>query len=417
MVCKKCGKKLKIGEDFCSVCGYYNDTEEEGILDDDDDSKRFNDDDFFDEVEEVDEEDYEDEDYDKEDIDKENIDKDDTDKYFKKKDKAPEENLINRLNVSDGEEDINEFSTTSTAKTSKKKMTNFKDDRLIEAFTGEDYKWIIRRPFNIYAFFLSWMYFIYRKMYITGVAGLVLTGIVCKLFPSFIIPYAIIVMILSGFIFNPIYKLYAKFRISKIKDHNYGTDDFTLEQICSEKGGTSLIIALIIFAIFIIVMFRTFYRLTFNNENTRYWTENSENSANCISFAKSDYKLLQDNSVVGVLDEAVCNVRITNTTKSYDIYIKIKNKEKNTYRFIYFKDNKDSVAIEGMNTTLEELQAKNGNNTITDEEKDMLKRLLEIKTEYNKIQEKSVEEDALIKSKKNKSEKLNYIITKDEILR
>lgn len=401
MVCKKCGKKLKIGEKFCSVCGYYNDIEEE-FLDDDDDSKGFNDD-FFDEVEEVNEEDYENDDYDKDDS--------------EKKDKAPEENLINRLNVSDGEDELNEFSTTSTAKASRKKITNFKDDRLIEAFTGEDYKWIIRRPFNIYAFFLSWVYFIYRKMYITGVAGLALTGFVYKLFPSFIIPYAIIVMILSGFIFNPIYKLYAKFRISKIKDNNYGTDDFTLEQICSEKGGTGLIIALIIFAIFIIVMFRTFYRLTFNNENTRYWTENSENSANCISFAKSDYKLLQDNSVVGVLDEAVCNVRITNTTKSYDIYIKIQNKEKNTYRFIYFKDNKDSIAIEGMNITLEELQTKNGNNTITDEEKDMLKRLLEIKTEYNKILEKSVEEDALIKSKKNKSEKLNYIITKDEILR
>lgn len=401
MVCKKCGKKLKIGEKFCSVCGYYNDIEEE-FLDDDDDSKGFNDD-FFDEVEEVNEEDYENDDY----------DKDDSEKI----DKAPEENLINRLNVSDGEDELNEFSTTSTAKASRKKITNFKDDRLIEAFTGEDYKWIIRRPFNIYAFFLSWVYFIYRKMYIIGVAGLALTGFVYKLFPSFIIPYAIIVMILSGFIFNPIYKLYAKFRISKIKDNNYGTDDFTLEQICSEKGGTGLIIALIIFAIFIIVMFRTFYRLTFNNENTRYWTENSENSANCISFAKSDYKLLQDNSVVGVLDEAVCNVRITNTTKSYDIYIKIQNKEKNTYRFIYFKDNKDSIAIEGMNITLEELQTKNGNNTITDEEKDMLKRLLEIKTEYNKILEKSVEEDTLIKSKKNKSEKLNYIITKDEILR
>ena len=401
MVCRKCGKKLKIGEKFCSVCGYYNDIEEE-FLDDDDDSKGFNDD-FFDEVEEVNEEDYENDDYDKDDS--------------EKKDKAPEENLINRLNVSDGEDELNEFSTTSTAKASRKKITNFKDDRLIEAFTGEDYKWIIRRPFNIYAFFLSWVYFIYRKMYIIGVAGLALTGFVYKLFPSFIIPYAIIVMILSGFIFNPIYKLYAKFRISKIKDNNYGTDDFTLEQICSEKGGTGLIIALIIFAIFIIVMFRTFYRLTFNNENTRYWTENSENSANCISFAKSDYKLLQDNSVVGVLDEAVCNVRITNTTKSYDIYIKIQNKEKNTYRFIYFKDNKDSIAIEGMNITLEELQTKNGNNTITDEEKDMLKRLLEIKTEYNKILEKSVEEDTLIKSKKNKSEKLNYIITKDEILR
>ena len=128
MVCKKCGKKLKIGEEFCSVCGYYNDPEEEGILDDDY---------FFDEVEEVDEEDYED-------YDKEDIDKDDTDKYFKKKDKAPEENLINRFNVSDGEEDINELYTTSTAKNSRKKMTNFIDDRLIESFNGEDYKCIHR---------------------------------------------------------------------------------------------------------------------------------------------------------------------------------------------------------------------------------------------------------------------------------
>ena len=164
MVCKKCGKKLKIGEEFCSVCGYYNGSndDEQGFLDDED-TKSYNDDDFFDEVEEVDEEDY---------------DKDNGGKVV-------EENLINRLNVEDNN-DINAFSTKSNAKSSKKEMTNFKEDRLIEAFIGEDYKWIIRRPLNIYALLLSWVYFIYRKMYITGVLGLILTGVVCRLLPSFI---------------------------------------------------------------------------------------------------------------------------------------------------------------------------------------------------------------------------------------
>lgn len=395
MNCKKCGKKLKMGEEFCSVCGYYNSNEEE-FLDDDESNFYDEDNDFYDEVEEVDEEDYA--------------------KDVSIGGRKVEENIINKVNIDDSN-NINEFSTSSSDKKSKKNITNFRDDRLIEAFTGEDYKWIIRRPINIYALLLSWMYFIYRKMYITGVVGLIITGIVYKFYPSFIIPYAIIVMILSGFLFNPIYRLYARIRIKRIKEKNYGTDDFTIEQICAEKGGTSLILALAIFLVFIIVMFRTYYRLTYNNENTKFWKENSENSANCISFAKSDYKILEDESVVGTLEEAVCDVRLTNTTKSYDIYIKIKDNEKNLYRFIYFKDNKDSISIEGINVSLEELQSKNGNNTITDAEKSTLSRLLEIKTEYTRIHEKSLEEDNLIKTRKNKSEKLNYIISKDEILR
>ena len=393
MNCKKCGKKLKIGENYCTVCGYYNKTEDETL--DEDIKETSSDDDLFDEIEEIDEEDY-------------NRDNNN--------DEVVEENLINKFNIPD-ENEINEFSTSSNTLSSSKKMTNFKDDRLLEAFTGEDYKWIIRRPINIYALLLSWMYFLYRKMYIIGTLGLILTGVVYRLAPSFIIPYIIIVMILSGLLFNPIYRVYARIRISKIKEKNYGTDDFTMEQICAEKGGTSLILSLVIFLIFLLVMFRTYYKLTYNNENTKYWTENSENNANCTSYAKSNYKILEDNSVTGLLEEAVCNVRITNTTKSYDIYIKIKDAEKNTYKFIYFKDDKESISVEGLNVSLEELQTKNGNNTITEEEKKSLSRLLEIKTEYNRIHEKSIEEDSLIKSRKNKSEKLNYIISKDEILR
>lgn len=386
MVCKKCGKKLNRDETFCSVCGYYNDPENE-TLEEENESL---DDDFFDEIEEDDE------------------------VYENDFDETNGSNLINIMNVADSEE-INEFNTSKTIKS--KKITTFKDDRLIEAFTGEDYKWIIRRPVNIYAFFLSWIYFLYRKMYIIGVTGLVITGIVCRFLTSYIIPYAIVVMIISGLLFNPIYRLYANIRIKSIKKHNYGTDDFTLEQICSEKGGTNLILTLIIFFIFLLIMIRTYYSFSINTENTKFWTENSENKANCTSIARSNYRLLSDEEVSGILEDSVCNVRKTNSTKSYDVYLKISNKETSTYKIIYFKDEKGTVSIEGLKLNLEDLQEKNKNSTISDEELQLLNRTLEIRKEYSKIYDASKEEDLLIKKRKNKSEKTDFIITKDEIQR
>lgn len=393
MLCKKCGKKLKPDEEFCSVCGYYNDPNDEAFSEEDD--KSF-DDDYFDEIRDAD------------DDDDENVGHDEIDDMV-------ESNLINGVNVPDNEE-LMEFTPTSEADP-KQKLTNFKDDRLVEAFTGEDYKWIIRRPFNLYAFFLSWIYFLYRKMYITGLIGLVITGIVYKFFPSFVIPYAIIVMVLSGFLFNPLYKLYASIRIKSIRKHNYGSDDFTIEQICQQKGGTSLILTLVIFFIFLVVMIRTYYSFSINNENTKFWSENSENKANCTSMSKSSYRMLNEEEAAGVLEEAVCNVRRTNSTKSYDIYLKITNPETNTFRIVFFRDDKDSVTIEGVGVNLELLQDKNRNGIISEEETQLLNRTLEIRNQYTKIHDASIDEDRLIKTKKNKSEKINYIIPKDEILR
>ena len=34
MVCKKCGKRLKEGEMFCTVCGYFNDPNDTSNYDD-----------------------------------------------------------------------------------------------------------------------------------------------------------------------------------------------------------------------------------------------------------------------------------------------------------------------------------------------------------------------------------------------
>ena len=409
MVCEKCGKRLKRNEKFCSVCGYYNspdnkeenkDIEEEFTFEDEDEVGFDN----YDvvETEEIDEDDISEKKDSYEEIDDEDDNED-----------IP--SLINNTNVADYD-DLDEEEFKKSLKKDKK-LTNFKDDRFIESFIGEDYKWIIKRPVNIYALLLSWIYFLYRKMYITGIIGLIITGIVCRLYPSFIYIYIPIVMILSGIVFNPLYKAYANFRINRIREKNYGTDDFAIEQICQEKGGTNVVITLIIFLVFLIIMFRTYYKIIINNENTKFWTENSENRANCISNAKSDYKILTDKGVSGILEGAVCNIRRTNSTKSYDIYIKISNKDSNVDKYIYFKDEKDTVTIEGMSVDLQELQNKNKENTITKEEKTALNRILEIKDKYIKVSSDSNTEDELIRKRKNKDEKLNYVFSKDEILR
>ena len=84
MNCKKCGKKLKIGENYCTVCGYYNKAEDETL--DEDIKETSSDDDLFDEIEEIDEEDF---------------NKDNNN------DEVVEENLINKFNIPD-ENEINE---------------------------------------------------------------------------------------------------------------------------------------------------------------------------------------------------------------------------------------------------------------------------------------------------------------------
>ena len=380
MLCRKCGKRLKEGENFCNVCGYYNNPDIEGF-----EIEEPQNNDLFDEEKEEDD-DYLDEDYEEE-----------------REEDDVQLNLINNTNIDIRNNDQG------------KKLGNFQEERFREAFIGEDYKWVIRRPINIYALLLSWIYFIYRKMYIIGTLGLILTGIIIRLFPNDLIYYIPAVMIISGLTFNWIYRLYIHIRISIIKKKNYGTDDFNIEEICKEKGGVNIIVTLVIFALFLIIMIFTYYSFHLNFENRKFWQENSENKANCESMTKYSNRLLSEKNINGELDEAVCQVRVTNTTKSYDVYFKLK--DNNEYKYIYFKDNKTSVEIVGANANLKELQNKNRNNTISREEKELLTQKKKKKSDYEDIVDEAEKEDVLIKKRKNKSEKLNYIIIKDDILR
>ena len=120
MLCRKCGKRLKEGENFCNVCGYYNNPDIEGF-----EIEEPQNNDLFDEEKEEDD-DYLDEDYEEE-----------------REEDDVQLNLINNTNIDIRNNDQG------------KKLGNFQEERFREAFIGEDYKWVIRRPINIYALLLS----------------------------------------------------------------------------------------------------------------------------------------------------------------------------------------------------------------------------------------------------------------------
>ena len=365
MRCKKCGKVMRKEERFCESCGYYNGEKDNSGWDDNyDDHNLF--DDY--EVEEKEE----------------------------------------------GNEEFEEFNLKDSSGT-KKNEFSYENEDLLEAFIGEDYKPIKKIPFNIFAFLLNWSYLLYRKLYITGILGLVVTGIIILFFPSIAITYCIATVIILGVLFNFYYVFVCKIKVERIKKKYEGTDKFGLLNICEEKGGVSLWPALIIYLIFILVIFFSKVTVSYNREhNARFWEENTDNKATCSSLVKVGYENLETYKVPGTVEEAVCKISKANVTE-YDVYIKTTKGDKVYYAY-YYAENK-GVMYKRNTSEINELELKKANGQITEEEQALLNSLKQIENNYSDISKQSKAEDELIKKKKNKSEKLNFVFSKEEIIR
>lgn len=374
MRCVSCGKKLKKNEKFCTVCGYYNDEKKTSLENDD----------FLGDLE-----DYE-----------ELGDLDD-------EEGEEQSSLINNINDYDEDSDINDYSLEEGGE----KLRSFKDDRYIEAYIGEDYKWVMKRPFNIYALLLSWMYFIYRKLYLIGIIGLAISGIILRFVPSLIAPYIVISMIGSGFLFNKIYLIQIEKRVNKIIDENTMTDNFTIEEICKKKGGVNVILALIIFFAFLCITFLSFITFKENNENTKFWEENNTNKANCIHITKNAKTIVEDNEIPGEIEEAICEVQ----SKKYDIYLKVKY-EGNT-EYLYFKDEGEVLTLLGNTENIEDIESRLDTEDLKIGEEEFLEVSKTLNEKYKTMESDSKYEDELIKNKKNTNKKIHFIITEEEINR
>ena len=373
MRCASCGKKLRKNEKFCTVCGFYNDEKEKSLENDD----------FLEDYESYEE---------LGDLDDESDEE--------------QSSLLNNINNSD-DNNINDYSLEEGGE----RLRSFKDDRFVEAYIGEDYKWIMKRPFNIYALLLSWMYFIYRKLYIIGILGLALSGIILRFAPSLIIPYIIISMIGSGILFNKIYIKQIEKRVNKIIDENNMTDNFTVEEICKKKGGVNVIIALIIFFIFLCITILSYISINESEENPKFWEEDSTNKANCIKITKNAKTIMEDNDLSGEITEAICEVK----EKKYDIYLKVK--KDNAEEILYFKDEGDVLTLLGNTENIEELEKRQEDDNLKEEEKEFLEVSQNLNKKYKTMESDAKREDQLVENRQNTKEKKEFIITNEEITR
>lgn len=355
MQCKNCGKKLKEKEIFCTICGYYNGEVINDKLDNDEEYNLI--------AEEI--------------------------------DKQMED--FEAIDDDESEESLSQ------------------DEIFQKAYIGEDYKLIKKGIFNIYAAFFNWTYLLYRKMYISGIIGLLISGIIIILLGKSFYIYLIIIFFIFGFTFNKIYLLILKKKIEKIQDHYQGSDNYTLEQIMKEKGGVNFLPAVIIYALFIVLLLANTVRIRYNStHNTKYWKENSENQANCLSLVHKTYKELQKEENVNMISEAACQINKT-TVAEYEIYLKDISTSNNVY---YYYSISDGYIIHTNDTKNKgQLELKNANGTITEEEKLVLERQKSIINKYNEIYQSSKEEEDLIKQKKNTKEKKNYIFSQEEVNR
>lgn len=443
MNCQKCGKKLKKDETFCSICGYYNNDSNSDKTNDnwgfneinslEDDVLNSEDDDLYSDIND-DYDEYEDSDYDDE-ITEEKQEPSKKEKHKKQKEKPKKnvekdneeisndfedfekDSLVDLVNETDViEKGDKDFKLKANASGTKEKEFYYENEEYLESYIGEDYKIIKKSPFNIFAFLLSWMYVLYRKLYITGIIGLILSGIVIVKLKKYILIYIALCMILIGLGFNKYYIFISKKKLERLLVKYDGEDKFTIQNILSKKGGVSVVKALIILSIFLATIILTLFPISINkNHNEKYWDENSENKASCISIAKTAYTNIEQTKNGENIIDVTCKIIIKGNNKEYEIYIKNKIDGKETYSYYATED--EYLVYKGNTNDIRELEIREKSNTISEEDKEILKDLKNAKSNYKSIYDESLYEDKLIEEKKNTEEKINYIITKEEIER
>ena len=358
MICKKCGKKLSKKELFCSYCGYYAGEDDKSLLNETD-----------------------------------NFEEENPKRVFVKE----------QFKIKD-------------ASATRKGQFSYENEDLLEAFIGEDYKLIKKSPFNIWAFLLNWMYLLYRKLYITGLVGLFISWIVIVFLRKFIWIYIAIVMIGLGFGFSSYYIFISKKKVERIIENNKEEDRFNIEAICRQKGGVNVILALVIYLVFLVIVFFSIVSFTINkNHNTNFWKENTENKASCNSVIKTAYDTIEEENKVGIVSDAVCEVVKQSNKSEYEVYIKT-TKEGNTL-YSHFITENGYVLFKQNTTELNKLQLKKSNSSLTEKEQELLRELKSIEENYAIIFNESKKEDQLIQEKKNTAAKKYFRFSKEEIIR
>ena len=118
------------------------------------------------------------------------------------------------------------------------------DNELLREFIGEKHEKIINTKNNIFAFGFGLLFgpiwFFYRKMYLIGLLIVIISFSLNRLLELVNLGYIVLVLpIIYYFIATPLYLLYSKEKIKKIKIKYDNKDNRELKNIVKKKGGTS----------------------------------------------------------------------------------------------------------------------------------------------------------------------------------
>lgn len=193
---------------------------------------------------------------------------------------------------------------------------NSLDEKLLVAYIGNNYDKIMQKKFSIPALFLSWLYMLFRKIYLPTIIGMIAI-IILGFLPSLI--YTMVVFafaIVLGINFNKWYIMYAKKRIEKIKIKNPNATESELINICTKNGGTNVGLAILIYVIFAIAS-----GFLNPNVNNLYKSENDVDTDPCSVVVDTDTYFIHNIH------------RLKNSCENYDVsYKNIKYVvQKNTY--------------------------------------------------------------------------------------
>lgn len=131
--------------------------------------------------------------------------------------------------------------------------TSTLEEKLIIAYIGNNYQKIMKKNFSIPAFFLSWGYILYRKLYFPAILGMTVIIFLSFLPEQIYLLLVFAILFVIGFGFNRFYTYTVNKYINKIKKENPNATESELIDICQKNGGTNIWLAIVIFLIFLII--------------------------------------------------------------------------------------------------------------------------------------------------------------------
>lgn len=131
--------------------------------------------------------------------------------------------------------------------------TNQLDDYLIDVYIGKNQEKLKEDNFSINTFFLGIYYILYRKMWLLAVLYIMVIMISAIFLPTFYNTINFVVGIIISFKFKKMYIKQVREKVELIKKENSFTNKEELIEICTKKGGTS-ILAPILYILLILVL-------------------------------------------------------------------------------------------------------------------------------------------------------------------